>query len=679
MRNPSLLTALERQYGPNLHVKIPEDERFHKDGWDFEGECEEVECPHCFARYLSIWRKPCNTSGGDYRYWAFFCLNCNVVADLRSFSEAQRKVLRSWSISLVSSLTAYELGRQTAKKKTGNKSASSMAYELGRQAAKKKTGNKSAFSVAYELGRQAAEMPPPPPPTADSLEGFKFSNRVSNVFRREEVNSVQDLIALSAKDLLEMSQFGKTSLDEVISKLESQDLRLKESQGLRLKYAKRQRRKSFEVSLPGSLTAAEIRLDAGNSIILVSAYAPSGVRSAHRIASDLGTLLQRFDTDKDQIIVAGDFNTYFGYGLNEVDAKENELFFERMENYGLMFAGPQVPNGLPSTLRKNSKMRSNIPKGSKNVGTHRSWAHGRSGHQIDFVFASQAIAKSIDVTALNSPKEWGISDHCRVLIEFETHLEPGDQTIKIVSWNLNQKSLAWFDIGEMFREDFADIVLAQEVKDPKLTELDYSATERVTEVVTVLKEGDWTCGHTASGNLRKHSTAIMVNNRSFSEPNIFEILESFNPYSVSSNLLSFAPVKPQVENKMSTGFLDVLGSRSRYAVELRFGLTDGRKHSYREVGENLGVTAEAARRLVKRAANTVRDRTGKVIDEELKQSKKQPSPPPSLTAYELGRQAAKKQATKKQTVNKQPSPPSSLTAYELGRQAAKKKTGKQLF
>ncbi|MEI2700080.1 MAG: sigma-70 family RNA polymerase sigma factor [Microthrixaceae bacterium] len=44
------------------------------------------------------------------------------------------------------------------------------------------------------------------------------------------------------------------------------------------------------------------------------------------------------------------------------------------------------------------------------------------------------------------------------------------------------------------------------------------------------------------------------------------------------------------------------------AVEQRFGLTDGQRRSYREVGENLGVTAEAARRLVKRAVNTVRDR-----------------------------------------------------------------------
>ena len=35
--------------------------------------------------------------------------------------------------------------------------------------------------------------------------------------------------------------------------------------------------------------------------------------------------------------------------------------------------------------------------------------------------------------------------------------------------------------------------------------------------------------------------------------------------------------------------------------------TDGRKRSYREVGEELGVTAEAARRLVKRAVDAVRE------------------------------------------------------------------------
>ncbi len=53
--------------------------------------------------------------------------------------------------------------------------------------------------------------------------------------------------------------------------------------------------------------------------------------------------------------------------------------------------------------------------------------------------------------------------------------------------------------------------------------------------------------------------------------------------------------------------LDVLDNRARFAVESRFGFLDGRRRSYREVGDDLGVTAEAARRLVKRAISHVRD------------------------------------------------------------------------
>ena len=73
-------------------------------------------------------------------------------------------------------------------------------------------------------------------------------------------------------------------------------------------------------------------------------------------------------------------------------------------------------------------------------------------------------------------------------------------------------------------------------------------------------------------------------------------------------------VMAMAENDMATSLLDVLDNRARYAVEQRFGLTDGRKRSYREVGEDLGVTAEAARRLVKRAVTTVRERASEYSD-----------------------------------------------------------------
>jgi len=73
-------------------------------------------------------------------------------------------------------------------------------------------------------------------------------------------------------------------------------------------------------------------------------------------------------------------------------------------------------------------------------------------------------------------------------------------------------------------------------------------------------------------------------------------------------------VMDRVDEQMVTDLLSVLDTRARFAVEQRFGLHDGRKRSYREVGEELGVTAEAARRLVKRAVTAVRDQAGDRID-----------------------------------------------------------------
>ena len=73
-------------------------------------------------------------------------------------------------------------------------------------------------------------------------------------------------------------------------------------------------------------------------------------------------------------------------------------------------------------------------------------------------------------------------------------------------------------------------------------------------------------------------------------------------------------VMEEARETMVYDLLNVLDDRARYAVEQRFGLQDGRKRSYREVGEELGVTAEAARRLVKRAVNIVRESAPEQMD-----------------------------------------------------------------
>ncbi len=56
------------------------------------------------------------------------------------------------------------------------------------------------------------------------------------------------------------------------------------------------------------------------------------------------------------------------------------------------------------------------------------------------------------------------------------------------------------------------------------------------------------------------------------------------------------------------GLLSDLDERARFAVEMRYGLIDGEKHSYREIGEALGLTSEAIRRIIGRSLDSVRDR-----------------------------------------------------------------------
>jgi len=66
-------------------------------------------------------------------------------------------------------------------------------------------------------------------------------------------------------------------------------------------------------------------------------------------------------------------------------------------------------------------------------------------------------------------------------------------------------------------------------------------------------------------------------------------------------------VMSRASDDMLNKLLDTLDPRARYAVEARFGLFGGERKSFREVGEELGVTAEAARRLVSRAVESLQE------------------------------------------------------------------------
>jgi RNA polymerase primary sigma factor len=72
-------------------------------------------------------------------------------------------------------------------------------------------------------------------------------------------------------------------------------------------------------------------------------------------------------------------------------------------------------------------------------------------------------------------------------------------------------------------------------------------------------------------------------------------------------------VMAMVDSDLLDELLGTLDKRARYAVEARFGLLDGERKSFREVGENLGVTAEAARRLVSRAVAGLREDAVRIL------------------------------------------------------------------
>ncbi len=72
-------------------------------------------------------------------------------------------------------------------------------------------------------------------------------------------------------------------------------------------------------------------------------------------------------------------------------------------------------------------------------------------------------------------------------------------------------------------------------------------------------------------------------------------------------------VMAMVDTELLDELLGTLDKRARYAIEARFGLIDGERRSFREVGEDLGVTAEAARRLVSRAVAGLKEDAVRIL------------------------------------------------------------------
>ncbi len=180
------------------------------------------------------------------------------------------------------------------------------------------------------------------------------------------------------------------------------------------------------VSRRGTLAAADVIVD-GERITLESMYAvweggrPGPIyadASAHRLLSDLSGIVN--DARSHRVIAAGDLNILHGYGEygDSYWAARYATVFDRAEAMGLRFVGPQAPQGRQATPRPVE-----LPEDSLNVPTYHTRQRGAMGatRQLDFVFASHALADRLSVRALNTdPEEWGPSDHCRVAIELHS-------------------------------------------------------------------------------------------------------------------------------------------------------------------------------------------------------------------------------------------------------------------
>ena len=187
------------------------------------------------------------------------------------------------------------------------------------------------------------------------------------------------------------------------------------------------------VSAPGTIAAAHVLPDGGDPFVAVSIYSrwerphPRtrtnwGVgyadAMAHRAISDLSTFIGHLNPATHRILVAGDFNLIHG-ALDSnplaLPARDRSVF-ARLQALGLQFIGPKYPHG-----RKADTAPTGLPADSANVPTYYTTRQRpeSAANQLDYVFASRGFDESVSARALNSPQEWGPSDHCRIAIDID--------------------------------------------------------------------------------------------------------------------------------------------------------------------------------------------------------------------------------------------------------------------
>ena len=137
--------------------------------------------------------------------------------------------------------------------------------------------------------------------------------------------------------------------------------------------------------------------------------------SIHRIISDLSLFVGHEDPSTHRVLTAGDINLDHGVKEEGISwyGRRARVVWDRFDVLGFEYLGPQYPNG-----RRANPTPDHLPENTNNVPTFKSsrMTPLTAQLQLDHVFASRGFHEVINTRALNSPEDWGSSDHCRLMI-----------------------------------------------------------------------------------------------------------------------------------------------------------------------------------------------------------------------------------------------------------------------
>ncbi|SVD42903.1 uncharacterized protein METZ01_LOCUS395757, partial [marine metagenome] len=168
--------------------------RFGLVDWDYQGLCDEVECPGCAQNQFHVWRRRYETTQGTYHHWGIVCPTCQKIMQPSDFDRRYYIRLLSWSKGL--NPDWYSEGEATKATHGPHRDPP-----------------ESSSAGSFDL-----QVP---------VKNLNFSRRVVNCFRRAQIETLGELLERTPADLMQISQFGAKSLDEVQRTLEKHGLSLK--------------------------------------------------------------------------------------------------------------------------------------------------------------------------------------------------------------------------------------------------------------------------------------------------------------------------------------------------------------------------------------------------------------------------------------------------------------------